>query len=448
MLNLQLTKSKLTTRRFWSDLALHSAAIIVPVWLVLAHFDHGADLPQTTAIFSLGLLLIFALVLATSDLQKLPIGMGAIGVIFLVWLLAGGFGDWHQARMEVQALAAGGAIAGTGYLIGRRTETLKRAWFMLILTLLIFALLAFAANFSDASTATRISGRAFEGRLTGGFGSPNTVATLFAIGALLACGRIFLRLHDGKMSRLTRSNRVNYLAQSEGFTIGLLIFAMTCLVLTRSRAGLLFGLIFLTGLIAIELYRTYRRGRLGFLKRKRVLLPLFGLMSGVVGLAIIGGLTPQHATALGSDVLSRFDLFGLYWDMWARAPLFGHGLGSFNALNDQATTLETADRMVANGAAHNLILQWLIQQGVVGLSLMSAILIALHVPIIRALRVTSSVPRHFLRVTLAVSGLVLLHGMADYAMEIPSVMWTYAFILGIATGLAHRANPGFVGKPE
>ena len=41
-----------------------------------------------------------------------------------------------------------------------------------------------------------------------------------------------------------------------------------------------------------------------------------------------------------------------------------------------------------------------------------------------------------IRTVMFVSALLLIHGLVDYALEIPSVMWTYAFLLGLVNGIA------------
>ena len=88
------------------------------------------------------------------------------------------------------------------------------------------------------------------------------------------------------------------------------------------------------------------------------------------------------------------------------------------------------------GAAHNVFLQWLVQQGVVGLLAMTFVFGVIFYPIIRSLAAPSKKPRNFLRLSIAVTFLVFAHGVVDYALEIPSVMWTYAYILGLASGYA------------
>ncbi len=407
-------------------------SVLVPIWLLLAHFNQGADFPSQTAVFSLGIFACFVALLFASRFEHITLPMAAIAAWFLAWLLLGLFGNWPQARAEIQALAAAGAIAGTGYIIGSQSRSLSLVWNTLIWTLLLFTLLAFYFHFGQAGNASGST----DGRLTAGFGSPNTAAALFGLSMLIAGSKILMRLQDRKMARLTRSDRINYLAQSEYASIGLLILAGTCLILTISRAGIFISLLCLITLSGFELYRVYRRGRFSFLRRKRVLIPLGGFILLIVFLALSGEINPNEITNLSRDLEGRQGLFSIYWNLWLEKPITGHGLGSFNSLNDAATTLDKAGAMVPVGSAHNVVLQWLVQQGVVGLMIITGILAVILAPTVRALMGTSKAPRHFQRLVLAITALLLIHGMVDYALEIPSVMWTFAFLLGLSAGHA------------
>ena len=391
---------------------------------------------MTTAIYSSGFCGLALLAITLFGFRQLPYTCVFSAAVFLVWLNLGWFGPWSQAQSEVQALAGAGAIGITGYIIGWRATPLWTAWTSLILSLLVFAGLAFYFHFTNISESTAARSALFDSRLSGEFGSPNTAATLFAVSVVLAISHIFMRVQDTHLNRLTPSNKVHWLTQKEIASLLLVLAAITCLILTRSRAGILIGLLFCVILAAIELHRSVRHGRLKFLKRRSVSFSLIAVTLATIAIAILGGLNPQHVSALDSEILGRIGLFRQYWEIWLQEPWLGHGLGSFNRLNDEYTTLENANGTIRNGAAHNVILQWLIQQGGVGLAIMSAILIACLVPIVRALNVRASIPRHFLRAVLVISGIVFVHGMGDYAMEIPSVMWTYAFILGLGSGFA------------
>jgi len=362
----------------------------------------------------------------------MPLWGGFLAILFLAWWGLGLFGPWVYARHEVLTLAAAGAVLGIGYLIGIRQDAMDVAWAGLNWSLLAFAIIALIDHISVPGQAS--------GRLVGSFGSANTTATLMAIAMLSGTAKVATRLQHPRMAQLSRPDRINYLAQSEYASLGLLIAASLCLLLTISRAGILLGLTCTFILASIEIRRIFKRGRFAFFRRKRVYLPIFAIAGILFLLALTGYINPQAPEDLLHNLGGRFFMFDHYLGIWSERPVFGYGLGSFNRLTDETTTLENASSLARIGAAHNVVLQWLVQQGIAGLAVMSLVLIGLHIPILTALRRPSRLPRHFLRLALFVSLLVLSHGMVDYALEIPSVMWTYALVLGIACGFATRTR--------
>jgi len=186
-------------------------------------------------------------------------------------------------------------------------------------------------------------------------------------------------------------------------------------------------------------YIVYRRGQARPRSRMTRRLKWLLLVSvPVIALVAIAGelLLVRRAADLGTDAMSRFSLYEIYWEAWQDQPLFGHGLGSFDRVNDQIATLENAHMVTLLGEAHNFVLQWLIQQGLLGLGLLMAIMIAIHIPLIRYVFSSGARSRTYLRAALCVTALVFLHGMVDYAVEVPGVMWTYAWLIGLAHGRA------------
>ncbi|MEM9055817.1 MAG: O-antigen ligase family protein, partial [Pseudomonadota bacterium] len=330
------------------ELARYSAALVIPLFLLGAHFHQGADIPFTNALYSFSLCVIFALTILFTGFRSLPLGVGLVASIFLIWLSLGLFGNWYQARHEVLALAAAGAVAATGYLIGTHSGGLRLAWSALIWSLILFTLMAAYLHF----TGTTEGGR-FSRRLSGGFGSPNTAATLFGLAVLLAASKLTMRFQDSRLSRLSRADRINYLAQKEYASLTLFILASLCLILTISRAGIAIGFMCLLGLMIFELARISRRGRLRFLRRPAFQLPVGSLVIVLMFLVVTGEINPHRSESLLENADGRTDLFSIYWTIWLEDPWFGHGLGSFNTLNDARATLDTAPAMVSIGAVHN-----------------------------------------------------------------------------------------------
>lgn len=415
-------------------------AVLVPIVLFFAHLDQGADRPLATMIYSSVAAIGFACLILSSGFRNVTPSMALITMIYIAWMLIGGFGDWTTARYEAGALAAAGALAGIGYIIGGQAKAFKLAWTSVNASLLLFAVLAIV-TFADVAGGIALAENArFDGRLSAGFGSPNTAATLFGLATLTAMSKLALRLANPRMNRLSKSDRIYYFAQSEYISFGLLIFAGVALLLTISRAGIFISLACLSILIIVELLRLSRSGRFSIFRKRRIQIPLGLVLSVGLIAALTGEINPYNPEPLLTNSASRMVLYETYISIWLEKPVFGHGLGSFNALNDANTTLDTAAYLVSIGAAHNVIIQWLLQQGVVGLLLMTLVIGWIIAPIITALSRESNQPRHFLRMSLLATLLVFTHGIVDYALEIPSVMWTYAYILGLAAGLANATS--------
>lgn len=413
----------------------------IPATLLAAHFNAGADLAPVAAIFVAVFCGLFVLTSLVLRFENIRIGIAIIAGLFFLWLGLGLFGNWHQAKHEILCLIGAGSVAALGYAIGRTPGGLKHAWAALIWTLLFFAIIAAIAFAIQSSEA-----RSLSARLGGAFESPNTAATLLGIAILVAASKLLVRFQDARFAAGRRSDRITQLAQKEFDSIVLLVVAGGCLLFTVSRAGIVFSLLAMFALIGFELARIRRRGQASILKHKGVAIAFFVLAILVLLLAVSGEINPNIEEALLENASGRIDANEVYWGIFAEKPWFGHGLGSFNTLNDEATTLDNAATLMPLGAAHNFAMQWLLQQGVIGVLAMLFVFGVIFYPIVSALLARSKKPRNFLRLAIGVTFLVLAHGMVDYALEIPSVMWTYAYILGLAAGYASsirvkRLNP-------
>jgi O-antigen ligase len=124
-----------------------------------------------------------------------------------------------------------------------------------------------------------------------------------------------------------------------------------------------------------------------------------------------------------------------YMSAWAESPAFGHGLGSIGDAGSQTTTLFNAKAMLAPGQAHNVAITWLVETGILGLALLVLIVGAMYTRIFSALR-NRNTPRTFLRLAVGAGVLLLIHGLTDSSLDLPSATWLYAFLLGAACGVA------------
>jgi O-antigen ligase len=124
-----------------------------------------------------------------------------------------------------------------------------------------------------------------------------------------------------------------------------------------------------------------------------------------------------------------------YMGAWMESPVFGHGLGSIGLEGDKVMTLVNAKAMRVPGDAHNVFVTWLVEAGIVGLALLVLALGAMYTRIFAALR-SRQTPRTFLRLAVMAGVLMLLHGVTDSSLDLPSAVWLYALLLGAACGVA------------
>lgn len=87
------------------------------------------------------------------------------------------------------------------------------------------------------------------------------------------------------------------------------------------------------------------------------------------------------------------------------------------------------------GAAHNIVQQWLLQAGLAGTLIAALVLAGLLRVVVTGLwrRQQQTL---YLKAVLVIAAMVFAHGMVDYALEIPAFMWLFAWVLGMGAGIA------------
>lgn len=231
--------------------------------------------------------------------------------------------------------------------------------------------------------------------------------------------------------------KLNYIPREGYASIVALILCATCLLLSLSRAAIFLTLAFLAAAAAMEVFVRRKSETLNLAERRYLVIGCIGLAFALVlvitlTVSDIGDRTGD----LHVDGAGRWALLSEYWQAWQQKPAFGHGLGSFNRVNESITTMDNAAMLVLLGAAHNVLLQWLIQTGLAGLAAMATVQFLFHYRILKGARQRSYRTRAYLsRMVLFTSAFLFLHNMIDFPLEIPSVMWTYAFLLGLACGM-------------
>jgi len=167
-----------------------------------------------------------------------------------------------------------------------------------------------------------------------------------------------------------------------------------------------------------------------------IVAPLIAL--GMAGWGVWLGWTSDETIAPGlggSDVVPNMQRIQAYMGAWMESPAFGHGLGSIGVEGERMMTLFNAKAMRAPGGAHNVFVTWLVEVGIVGLALLVLALAAVYTRLISALK-SHRTPRTFLRLAVIAGVFMLLHGVTDSSLDLPSAVWLYAFLLGAACGVA------------
>ena len=224
---------------------------------------------------------------------------------------------------------------------------------------------------------------------------------------------------------------------------GLLLtgFALTCLVLVGSQTGVILA----AAIILLHAWWDTRaissRDHRGFvIKIAGRLAPFAALGLAAWGIAL--GWLHDESIAPGvglSAELPRLQRFETYFEAFLQQPIFGHGLGSIGAVGAEATQLANAKAMLAPGGAQNVFVHWLVEAGAAGLAAILIILGAVHLRIVTAMGHRGAV-RTFLRLAIAASLLLFLHGVTDSSLDLPGVNWLYALLLGAACGVATMKN--------
>ena len=165
------------------------------------------------------------------------------------------------------------------------------------------------------------------------------------------------------------------------------------------------------------------------------------LVAAVV-LALLGG--QQTAQRLSeTDPLSedRLKIFAAYWPTFKASPWLGYGLGAFRSWNGLSMNHENATTLAILGAAHNVYLQWLLQEGAPGAAAMIGSVALVVMATIRG--VARRAGQQSLGLAcLGVTAVFAVHGLVDFALETPSTAAFFSAILGLGYGLAERPAGG------
>lgn len=438
-------------------------ALILVVLLFAEHLVFGAnrgDLALAFAVLQFLLLLALLLVSRGTEPPRLPLLWPAIllEVVFALGLfslapvgpsLAHPLWAYAQAagapapatislqpfatRIELIKLAGLVAVFLVAAAIGARRDGAEAMGRYLTIAGILYCLWAAVAFATDPKTVFGVVRPFAEDRLSGSFFSANSAATLFAGLATFGLAGALGPVMRAPRERLKADQFLRAWPQAV-----LAIIGFACLLATASRGGLLaLGAGFLVLLAATAWMRSAKASLTGgFVSAVCVALIL------ALAMFILGG---QHAAArlgdtnpLGED---RLKVFAAYWPMITASPWLGYGLGAFPSVNGLSMTSGNAASLAPLGAAHDVYLQWLLQEGFPGAVAMFGAVGLILLATVRGMARRDS--QRWLAVgCLGVAGVFAVHGLVDFALEEPSLAAFFSALLGLGYGLTERPAGG------
>lgn len=326
--------------------------------------------------------------------------------------------DKSTTLVEIIKLLGLACLFLVGAVTGASDARARTALNLILLGGALFGLWAFFGHVTGALYQTQPR------RLEAHFLNPNTAGTMFGALLVLATGVLVRRLRAAApRARLTRALPL---------VTAMLVF-LVCLIATASRGAAMATLLALAGFLALQVLTG----------RWRVSRAMLG---GVAALAILAALIVLSGDVLiarlfGTEdaAVQRAYIWARHWDAFLASPLFGYGLGNFEAVNRSLISGADFDQLWNIRAALNLYLQWLEQAGLAGALPMflcvAAILAATFAGALRRSRMTD-----ILFALLAADLLILAHGATDFAVETPSFSAFWAYLLGLQFAVAQGSS--------
>lgn len=422
---------------------------VVPGVLFLAHLTFGAN--QTVA--SLWLTTMLAVMLCVGlAIPQARMGLFGlkrvwapailfalvIGVALLTltpWTPGGPHPIWEWAgvspgsssvnrsatTVEIIKLLGLGGIFTLGCLQAARGDRARTTVEVLLIIGAVYAGVALLAFLTGTQLARN------QARLTGGFLSPNSAATVFGMLSVIGLADL--------LRRWRRSTGLGPFVQASRVAtwIGLLLLSLTCLMLTASRMGLAATAIAAAVLLVWELFDD---------KTRKLPILIGGAVLLLAGLALLAGGDDGvwgRLDQVGADALVRGDIFKAHWQAFLASPLFGYGLGSFTDINTQIITAESYEALWMVRATHNVYLQWLEEAGIIGAAPMFA-LIAIVLASTAWGAMGPGSGKTLMRGLFAASLVVLIHGTTDFGLQVPSIAAFWAFVLGLGFAFSQSRN--------
>jgi len=395
----------------------------------------GADTQAAALVLSAGLCAAALIAALASNTGATPVLLGWLGLVG-GWLVIGVFqpGWISSGAHEYAALAGAAAVwmsARAGAQTTRVAELLWRATLGLGLVMGAIAFISFFTAPEQLLWSQHPYGR--QTRLSTPFLSPNTAATFYSVIAVMAVAEVLRALRTVK-PHASLIGQVEARIQASALGLITALVSLSCVFLTASRAGATVCALAIAALIIWQALSRWRSGQTTSLASWAVPVALIGLLAGAFILSGALYADRLEATVLDENT-DRAILLSAYWRAVELAPWLGHGPGGFHYVNALIADARNAPMIMNQGAAHNVLQQWLLQAGLIGTLIAALLLLTLLQRVVRGLwrRRQQTL---YLKAVIIIAVLVLAHGMVDYAVEIPAFMWLFAWVLGLGAGIA------------
>jgi O-antigen ligase len=262
-------------------------------------------------------------------------------------------------------------------------------------------------------------------RFTGTMLNANAMATVYAMGAVIALGLALVALRD--RNRPFRDYPLAPLA-----FIAVFMGALGAIGPTGSRTAMASALIASALLAFLHFSKRQRRNVHG--------IAIGAAIVSIGGMLVIGGLvTMRRLPNLGVDAIQRWELWDHYLAIAGQAGPFGYGLGSFAQVNSAMlpANLTATDLWYVN-AAHNVVLQMVIEGGLIFCLLASLAIVMIAVGVVRRWPERGDPATILQRAGASALLIALLGGMVDVALNVPAVVTLAASVLGLLWGRSLR----------
>jgi len=353
--------------------------------------------------------------------------------------------DMDVTRRELVKLVALAAAFCVGLVLGSSDRTTQLFFTMALAAGLLYGLWAFVEFFNNPGYVFDLKKTMHYDRLTGSFLSANSAALAFGIIAILAVAKIVRAVKEATSGSSSAIRAMERIARSSGLAVMAFLLAMTCAILTGSRAGI--GIL----VACLMIFAAWEMGTGGEKARTRGAAGFVGALGfAVLVMVVVSGsvVSDRAADSLADASSGRFVILEAHWRAFQSAPMFGQGLGTFPVVNDLMQTSQNHYILAPVNAAHNVYLTWLEEVGLVGAGLMFVCLLTLVGRIVLGLDARMRM-RTWLRAILVASLLIATHGFFDYGLQVPAIAWFWSVLLGVGYGLA-RTTPetGQVHRPS